>query len=178
MLSKWRHYGWSFSLLLCVATVVLWVRSYWTWDRITFCGESGSRRSEWAVKSCTGWIVPSLFAEPRIVAGAGLGWSYEACNDSSVGWPIVDQDGVFAGFGLIQLPPPPPQRRTLSLTMVAIPDWFLCLTLLILPAARVLRVRWLARHRSDGFCPSCTYNLTGNSSGICPECGTTLTISN
>jgi predicted RNA-binding Zn-ribbon protein involved in translation (DUF1610 family) len=25
-----------------------------------------------------------------------------------------------------------------------------------------------------GHCPSCNYNLTGNTSGICPECGTTI----
>ena len=42
---------------------------------------------------------------------------------------------------------------------------------------------WLTRYRSivDGrndlranLCPSCTYNLTGNTTGTCPECGTPL----
>jgi hypothetical protein len=34
------------------------------------------------------------------------------------------------------------------------------------PATR----RWLRRRR--GLCPSCAYDLTGNTSGACPECGT------
>ncbi len=35
-------------------------------------------------------------------------------------------------------------------------------------------VGWiLARRKLDGFCPVCSYNLTGNVSGTCPECGTT-----
>jgi hypothetical protein len=30
------------------------------------------------------------------------------------------------------------------------------------------------RHR-QGLCPTCGYNLTGNTSGTCPECGTVVT---
>jgi hypothetical protein len=34
--------------------------------------------------------------------------------------------------------------------------------------------RWLARREalcSQGRCPECAYDLTGNVSGVCPECG-------
>jgi len=32
-------------------------------------------------------------------------------------------------------------------------------------------IRDWRRRRPEGHCPSCGYNLTGNSSGVCPECG-------
>jgi hypothetical protein len=37
--------------------------------------------------------------------------------------------------------------------------------------------RWLARRdalRSQGHCPECAYDLTGNVSGTCPECGAAI----
>jgi len=37
--------------------------------------------------------------------------------------------------------------------------------------------KWLARRealRSQGRCPSCAYDLSGNVSGTCPECGTAI----
>jgi hypothetical protein len=30
------------------------------------------------------------------------------------------------------------------------------------------------RRLSQGLCPQCGYNLTGNASGVCPECGTPI----
>jgi uncharacterized paraquat-inducible protein A len=38
-----------------------------------------------------------------------------------------------------------------------------------------LRKQWDRKQRAkSGFCPTCRYNLTGNTSGICPECGTAV----
>lgn len=45
-----------------------------------------------------------------------------------------------------------------------------------LPITRTLRRRsGKRRWPVNRFCPSCRYNLTGNTSGICPECGSTIT---
>ena len=41
----------------------------------------------------------------------------------------------------------------------------------VLPAWYVLRKLRSLRHYRAGLCPSCNYNLTGNTSGVCPECG-------
>lgn len=34
--------------------------------------------------------------------------------------------------------------------------------------------RWRHRHRREGYCEKCEYDLTGNLSGVCPECGTPI----
>ena len=55
-----------------------------------------------------------------------------------------------------------------------IPFWPLVTLLAILPAAYATR---RARHYlriCTGGCPSCGYNLTGNTSGTCPECGSAV----
>jgi predicted RNA-binding Zn-ribbon protein involved in translation (DUF1610 family) len=53
-----------------------------------------------------------------------------------------------------------------------VPAWMPLLAL-VAPTAFV----WYLDHRRrprPGHCPSCNYNLTGNTSGICPECGTAI----
>ncbi len=57
-------------------------------------------------------------------------------------------------------------------TAIAVPYWFLILTLAIAP------IYWWRKKRMQlkrvGKCPSCGYDLTGNESGVCPECGKTI----
>src|SRR6185437_16764226 len=51
------------------------------------------------------------------------------------------------------------------------PIWPILTVTAILPATRIVK---RFRSRKRGFCPQCSYNLTGNTSGICPECGTRI----
>lgn len=39
-------------------------------------------------------------------------------------------------------------------------------------AAAGVLVLWKPQQRRIGYCATCGYNLTANSSGVCPECGT------
>jgi uncharacterized paraquat-inducible protein A len=51
------------------------------------------------------------------------------------------------------------------------------LFLLIVAALMVISLRSLRKHRArttSDSCPTCSYNLTGNTSGVCPECGTKI----
>jgi hypothetical protein len=54
-----------------------------------------------------------------------------------------------------------------------VPLWFLAAAFAVLPT-RAVAIRFLSvrRRRMDaGLCPTCSYNLTDNTSGVCPECG-------
>ena len=53
---------------------------------------------------------------------------------------------------------------------MAIPHWFITLIFAILPT--IWLYKWNKRRKlGPNACPSCGYDLTGNTSGVCPECG-------
>jgi len=60
--------------------------------------------------------------------------------------------------------------RGISKALV-IPAWFLLITTAILP---ILWVTSRFRLPRPGQCPTCRYDLTGNVSGTCTECGTAV----
>jgi hypothetical protein len=54
----------------------------------------------------------------------------------------------------------------------AVPYWPIILVLLIFPAVWLMGYRRSLIRLSRGCCRGCGYDLTGNTSGVCPECGT------
>ena len=55
-----------------------------------------------------------------------------------------------------------------------LPHWFLAFIFAIVPALRFIKWRRLRQRLqliSQGRCPACGYDLTGNKTGMCPECG-------
>lgn len=58
---------------------------------------------------------------------------------------------------------------------VAVPFWFLFASTAAFPTLAFIRSPLRRYHRRrNGWCITCGYNLTGNTSGVCPECGTTI----
>ena len=53
----------------------------------------------------------------------------------------------------------------------AFPLWSVVIITAALPGIRVIGLIRRRRRNHSGFCTSCGYNLTLNSSGVCPECG-------
>jgi hypothetical protein len=151
----------TMSLLLCLATCVLWVRSYWRTDAVHLAGTS----ADWNVRSNhAGLTVSQVVHEPSGQAQ----WhtsseSAYALDPSSpmygfAGFShehIVYDVGIFADF----------ERRDL-----AMPYWFMSILLAIGPVLRLRATIRRRRRQRVGLCPACGYDLRATPDR-CPECG-------
>jgi len=180
------------SLLIFVATVVLWVRSRRTVDVVGHetATNAAGRRVGGTITSAFGqaelalWVrhMPSNAGEP------GTGWSH--CHFA---WPAgpaqpASRQAYLASIGATQFmgvvwahyhmnPSPGPRSTggrpaaTQSVWDLELPYYLILAAAALLPAWRVRR--WL-RRTPPHCCAACGYNLTGNTSGVCPECGTSI----
>ena len=164
------------SLLLCLATVALWVRSYWRSDILfRFSGDAQSAQA-FGMASNLGELF--LFADPYPAASDLLkqGWNFNT-GPSSADETIASFAGNFPpgrsahflGFGFGHNPAP---NRT---DMYVAPHWFVALLFAALPAVRlrsILRTRRQNRRNRAGLCQHCGYDLRATpQGGRCPECG-------
>ena len=148
------------SLALCVATCVLWVRSYW-YEDILSDDRSG-----------------------RIVSGQSLRGRVAIIHTRRVGGPSAPQpdDGlrlntVPAGGAIVHSLSPVGWRRqrianaefAVSQSFVFVSNWLICAGGAVLPALWVVRARRRRRVRA-GLCRSCGYDLRATPDR-CPECG-------
>jgi hypothetical protein len=181
----------AFSLLLCVAVIALWVRSYRRSDWITH--RTLSRRDIAPVEGENQRPFIVRAADFDVRTGSGNvrvsrrtnGWydQYDYSSDTlpSPGWAwATDEVDDPAGEGSHAL-----WSRlgfdfdhSLSngvfqtrVTTVCLPLWTPAV-LLAAPATLWALRRFPARTPTSR-CPACGYDLTGNASGVCPECGNT-----
>jgi hypothetical protein len=162
----------AFSLLLCVATTAIGVRSFWITDTISW-SQPGLSIGAGCFKGIL-WL-----GDYRMPNGMslGTGWDYRL-DDAPAGDPIADwaSDDIalhrFAGFGFAY----GTKANIFNATIraIGIPCWFIVLLSAIPPAAWIRRWRTIRRGLREGCCQNCGYNLTANLSGVCPECGTPI----
>ena len=186
------------SLLLCVATVVLWVRSYFTTDIIF--GSHFTDEGQW-----TQWRQTVVFfgmggvgvnsivqSGPRATYQAGIEQSYKNRNPNPLraipthySWSPTYPDFSFGspeqskwGFKWGRFAHPPASDGTPASYAfeLVVPMW--SVVLLLLPLSIAGLWRWLRRagNAPEGHCTKCRYSLTGNISGVCPECGTAVAV--
>jgi hypothetical protein len=141
----------AFSLLLCVAVVVVWVRSYWVLDRIFY--NSVDKDKEFYAISTRGNVALIRLSRSRHDL---LGWEYTR----SVPPPAIDRRDVAWNFLGIM-------RGSEAWGMDRLDQFVLPLWAVLVPILSVALPSWVNlishrrrrnRHRT-GRCPSCGYDL-------------------
>jgi hypothetical protein len=184
------------SMLLCVATCSVWLRSYWRTDSVTWLNPE--KRAIGAGTICGGLIVsvapPSSrrgvpYGREGVTYRAGRVWSPSGLPDwwASTGPFIVLDDGggpkgtqriraadtrsACLGFGFqIGIVKYPDGSSTVYARRFRFPLWLVAITTALLPASWLLS-QLKHRRRRPGLCPHCGYDLRATP-GRCPECGT------
>jgi len=160
----------SLSLLLCMAVVVLWVRSYLVSD--TMYLHSSFR--EYSLGTSRGRVVLALYhigkdGQPD----TPLQWMYDGHRP-----PMAPPEHDLTiwnrlGFLVVTAQTQVGYMGGMRETLMTAPCWSVAAVLAVLPAwwfAR--RGRWRReRRRRLGLCPECGYDLRATRDR-CPECGT------
>jgi hypothetical protein len=175
----------ALSLLLCLAAVILWVRSHLVSDefqRFDFVDGRLRERRILSLNGAVAWGQDAYFTSFREGLRVGL---WEPKQYPTGGPTDRDTPAVFflhepttsqkAGFILHHAPRDDADWNApfMPNAVVGLPYWALALALAILPAARTrqavatLRAR---RRRAHGLCPTCGYDLRATPTR-CPECG-------
>ena len=160
----------ALSLLLCVAVVVLWVRSY-------------------AVSQFVGWSNPSRFLgalsaegvvrfEHGTYPGEDQGWTYVAYPAAGGGEPDIWDEirardrrgGWLRRLGLASARISYDAAGRQVRRALYVPHWLLACAALVAPAERLRRIRRSRRRRGAGLCHDCGYDLRATPDR-CPECG-------
>jgi hypothetical protein len=163
------------SLVLCIATVALWVRSYWRLDDVSYRFDRKrcrvqSLRGEVDVSVHRFYKVPESLPVRQGVSHSSSDTAnrqYRTLLDLPDWEPTSDaySGGSFLGFGYVS------GSSSSGLTRgIGVPHWSLALLFAILPVLRVRGATRSRRHHRAGRCPTCGYDLRATPDR-CPECG-------
>ena len=164
----------ALSLLLCAATLVLWVRSRFVEDLLLWRRVDGAR---WVVSSPGAVIFGIELANWSAWTTDSHGLHYERGPASPTAQHLarmlllgVGPNDKFeywtaAGFGWYRWRP---ASHASHFARLVVPLWAVTVVTAALPAFRVARA---LRGRRPGVCAACGYDLRATP-GRCPECGT------
>jgi hypothetical protein len=161
------------SLLLCVATAALWVRSHWVADEFMM-GRRYDRRFDAESRNgqLFGLVEWYVLPEPDPSVRWELNLELRHENDEDPAQSVRSPDeGLLAGFGFRAVHADLRYRR--EKRFWHFPHWSLVAAFAVLPAIFVVRQRRAVRLRRRsrlGLCPACGYDLRATP-GRCPECG-------
>ena len=158
------------SLLLCMVTCVLWVRSYRTLDSVMFlhrCSLSSRVGGLHLYIMGPGRMGDFCIFSMPLPSGEWDGGEYRSPSLRRFGGFLLAEDEIrFSSGSIVYFGP------RLFYTAIRIPDWFVLAVLGILPMASG-SVRLLRRNRRShlSLCCACGYDLRATPDR-CPECGT------
>ena len=176
---KWRFFNLvvALSLVLSVATIATWARSYVIVDVVyhisaldrndaqrlqTFASDPGVLRYRYQY----------ITQKPRPQRGLwDPGWFHQHDPaDVMKDLPRLPPSGrEWWGFGFDRDVWGAANDRALTLQIIA-PHWFVALLFGAIPAGRLVRLLRHHRRRTTGHCPICGYDLR-STPDRCPECG-------
>jgi hypothetical protein len=174
------------SLLLCLAIIVLWVRSYTVVDDLALargrsyeiCSDSGVLHV-----GVTSTFVGTVISETsRSITIYGPRREHCRLTLSHHNWWCPSTAAKLGGMTTFGVRTGPTgiiidtDRGTWieAFRALLFPHWCAAVVFGILPSMWLVRWRRRRRYRAAGECRQCGYNLTGNLSGFCPECGTAI----
>lgn len=144
------------SLLLLAATFVLWVRSYWSCDVVSYATTDGRRM----------YVAACSMGEFRCGLLKGFfGLRFRGLQVQTDPPELLSQ--ALRPFGF---------DGTREATSVVLPAWFWAMTLAMLPTIWWRSWYLTRRKRQLGCCPTCGYDLRATPDR-CPECGTLVNVS-
>ena len=160
----------ALSLLVCVAAVGLWVRSYCYDDQISF---SAADRC-YGIHALRGRIGLSWTSrDPGWRTYSGGGWRHTPTSRLAPSQEGLDRQcgRRLFGFGVDAFVFSPGITTGPQTNHVAVvPHWSLAAAALALPTYLVWSRRRMHRRQRLGLCPRCGYDLRATP-GRCPECG-------
>ena len=172
------------SLLLCFATTVLWVRSYWVEDYLDISLGTSHQVSLVAYKGQIGcelmqWFPDTNFYNTYIIGRSEIGFQHYSMADVAsrddigiVDWntkrPILGWHNV-CGFRF-HVYVSGTEYDLGELRAIAVPAWFIVGCTGVIPIRFAITFRKYKARKRQGACFFCGYDLRATPDR-CPECG-------
>jgi hypothetical protein len=156
----------ALSLLLCLATLALWVRSYWVNDDLQYLRQPSS--ASFGMQGNCGELVLSVFQFPSYaIDGVWTYDEYVSAAEQRFSQPGEGDPAIWVlGFGFDYRP-----QDVIPASFIFFPHWSLAILLAILPAIHLRAILRARRRNRIGLCRNCGYDLRATPDR-CPECGT------
>jgi hypothetical protein len=155
------------SLVIGLATLALWIRSYSHTDAFANC-QPTTERGVISTRGCLLFYDEAAIGSYRYPPPTG--WTYvtlpPAAHIADYAPTNTTRFATLAGFGVLA-----GDNGRYTVTARIIPHWSLTVATALLPATR-LRTRHRRQRSASGLCPSCGNDLRATPTR-CPECGTT-----
>ncbi len=168
----------ALSLMLCLACIIMWVRSYWRydeagWNQRSRNGSVGEAEYFNVVSECgqlrfdLQWYRGNAIAFPADWPTDGVSVRRPGLDSRPAVSGRYDDFGHFGFFyGSIV-------RPDLVSRSLLVPHWFLTIAAAISPSVWWCKARRTKRRNTAGLCKKCGYDLRA-SKDRCPECGTAI----
>jgi hypothetical protein len=180
--------GSAVSLVLCLATALLWVKSYWRADDLSTDRLASAAAERWEDQRFELWTSPDVLSlrisrltvtDPQYAArmlelgeNARPFRGYRSSIAHLPAWRDPPQTaGQRLGFYFNRADGSIAPYFAQQETTIAVPLWLIVVLLSVLPVTWLVRLR--GRYTRRGLCATCGYDLRA-SIDRCPECDATL----